>query len=115
MNNNSPFRLPYVWLLFSSSLLCVMASDPLDDLHKPPNPIPAGSPKLTALQVDAAGQPITNREAWPQQREAIERKWTEFLGEFPGTKCDLQPEVLATETLAGFTRQLVRYQVEPDT
>ena len=82
------------------------------DLLKPPKSLPAGAPKLTPLLVDNANGAITNRADWLAQREALRRKWVEFLGELPNQKAPLKAEVVQTETCDGFTRQLVRYQIE---
>jgi hypothetical protein len=64
------------------------------------------------LLVSRAGDPITNRSQWPAQREALRRRWLDFLGELPDRKAPLKAEVTATEQCDGFTRQLVRYQIE---
>ena len=68
--------------------------------------------QLRPLLVDEAGKSITTPEAWMKRRTAIRAEWTAFLGEFPREKAPLKAEVLATETLLEFTRQLVKYQVE---
>jgi hypothetical protein len=47
-----------------------------------------------------------------QRRAALRSEWQAFLGEFPKERAPLKAEVLATETLPEFTRQLVKYQVE---
>ncbi|PAW84791.1 MAG: dienelactone hydrolase [Pedosphaera sp. Tous-C6FEB] len=46
------------------------------------------------------------------RRAALRLEWQTVLGEFPKEKVPLKVEVLATETLPEFTRQLVKYQVE---
>jgi hypothetical protein len=64
------------------------------------------------LLVNSAGSAITNRSDWLAQREALRRKWLDFLGEPPARKAPLKAEVAQTEPCDGFTRQLVRYQIE---
>ena len=75
---------------------------------------PAGSAsnQLPPLLVDGAGKAITSPVAWMQRRAALRSEWQAFLGEFPKERAPLKAEVLATETLPEFTRQLVKYQVE---
>jgi hypothetical protein len=82
------------------------------DLLQPPSSFPTGVPKLAPLLVDSTGSVITNRSAWLAQREALRRKWLDFLGELPARKAPLNAEVTQTEQCDGFTRQLVRYQIE---
>jgi hypothetical protein len=50
---------------------------------------------------------------WKSRRLELESAWRDVLGPWPGAKTPLQPEILATEELPEFTRQHVRYQVEP--
>jgi dienelactone hydrolase len=64
------------------------------------------------LLLDAHGQPITSKRGWLTQRAHLKARWQSVLGEFPKTKTPLKTEVLATEDLPAFTRQLVSYQVE---
>lgn len=88
-----------------------------DDLRKPPSAAPADLPRVVPLLVDANGRAITNSEDWQKQRSNIRQQWIEFMGGFPNDvndKCELKAETLATESLDGFERQLVRYQVESD-
>jgi len=75
---------------------------------------PAGSAtsQLPPLLVDGSGQAITSPAAWLQRRAALRLEWQTFLGEFPKERAPLKVEVVATETLPEFTRQLVKYQVE---
>jgi hypothetical protein len=82
------------------------------DLLQLPKSLPAGAPKLARLLVDGAGGVITNRSGWLAQREILRRKWIDFLGGLPAQKAPLKAEVTQTEQCDGFTRQLVRYQVE---
>ena len=77
----------------------------------------AGRPAVAAdplppLLVDEAGQPIKSATGWAKRKSALRAEWQTFLGEFPKEKAPLKAEVLATETLPKFTRQLVKYQVE---
>ena len=67
---------------------------------------------LPPLLVDEAGQPIKSATGWAKRKSALRAEWQTFLGEFPKEKAPLKAEVLATENLPEFTRQLVKYQVE---
>ena len=68
--------------------------------------------QLRPLLTDEGGLPITSAPAWINRRDALREEWQAFLGEFPRERAPLKVEVLATETLAEFTRQHVKYQVE---
>lgn len=67
---------------------------------------------LAPLLVDQSGQAVTSSAAWMKRRSAIRAEWQAFLGEFPKAKAPLKAEIISTETLPEFTRQLVKYQVE---
>ena len=82
------------------------------DLLQPPKSLPVGGPKLVPLLVNNAGSAISNRSGWLAQRESLRRKWLDFLGDLPAHKAPLKAEVSQTEQCGGFTRQLVRYQIE---
>lgn len=86
-----------------------LASSPL---QQPPASPPADMPVLSPLLVSADGERITTRRAWRQERESIRQRWLECLGGLPAHKSPLKTEILSTETLDGFTRQWVRYQIE---
>ncbi|MEQ2009011.1 MAG: dienelactone hydrolase family protein [Limisphaerales bacterium] len=68
--------------------------------------------QLRPLLADESEKSITATDGWMKRRAAIRAEWTAFLGEFPKEKAPLKAEVLSTETLPEFTRQLVKYQVE---
>jgi dienelactone hydrolase len=82
------------------------------NLQSPPARTPTNAPQLSSLLMDAQGQAITSRRAWLKQRARLKTQWQAVLGEFPTTKAPLKAQVLSTEDLGGFSRQLVRYQVE---
>ena len=82
------------------------------NLQTPPVRQSTNAPQLSSLLADSHGQPIASKRGWLEQRARLRERWQGFLGEFPETKAPLKTEVLATEALAEFTRQLVRYQVE---
>ncbi len=75
---------------------------------QPPQP----TPKLSPLLVDAEQKEVKSPEAWLKQRELIGKRWLNLMGEFPTNRTALRTEVLETETLPGFTRQHVKYQIE---
>jgi hypothetical protein len=85
----------------------------LSEVQTPPAVIPEDAPKLPSLLVDAAGQPITTREAWAQRREEIRRWWLAYMGLTSIERCDLAPEVVSEERVGTVVRKLVRLQVEP--
>jgi dienelactone hydrolase len=82
------------------------------DLQAPPARQPTNAPQLSRLLVDSHGQPISSKRNWLEQRARLKERWQSFLGEFPANKAPLKTEMLATEDLGVFTRQLVKYQVE---
>ncbi len=55
---------------------------------------------------------LANAAEWRVRREELRRRWQALVGEFPPERAALKTEILATEELAGFTRQQVRYQIE---
>jgi dienelactone hydrolase len=86
------------------------------DLQQPPAQRPAEMPPLSSLlpnDEEAAGRRVAITAAnWGKQRARFQQQWQEVLGDFPKIRVPLQAEVLATERLAGFSRSLVKYQVE---
>jgi hypothetical protein len=82
------------------------------DLQAPPLRQITNAPRLSALLVDSQGEPIASKRSWLKQRARLKERWQGVLGEFPKRKAPLKIEVLATEDLDGFSRQLVSYQVE---
>ena len=103
-------RMMACLLLLSFGMLGVWAGTA--DLQAPPARQATNAPQLSALLVDSHGKPISSRRSWAKQRARLKASWQGFLGEFPKAKVPLKTEVLATEDLSEFTRQLVRYQVE---
>jgi len=97
-------------LLLGYGLAAVEASEL--NLQTAPVRWPTNAPHLSSLLVDSHGKPITSRRAWLKQRANLKAQWQTVLGTFPKTKALLKAEVLATEELADFSRQLVRYQIE---
>ncbi len=109
--HNAPMNRVKTWvLLLGLGTLAVGAGE--FNLQTPPARQPTNAPQLSALLVDAHGKPIVSKRGWLEQRARLKQRWESFLGEFPKTKAPLKTEVLATEDLGEFTRQLVRYQVE---
>jgi dienelactone hydrolase len=82
------------------------------DLQAPPARQPTNAPQLTSLLADSNGQPVASKRRWLKQRVHFKAQWQAVLGDFPHAKAPLKMEAGATEDLAEFTRQLVRYQVE---
>jgi hypothetical protein len=71
------------------------------------------SSALTPLLEDSSNRAIRSKSAWLKQRTAIRQQWLDFLGPLPTRKPSLKTEILNTENLPTFTRQHVRYQIEP--
>jgi dienelactone hydrolase len=97
-------------LLLSFGILAGRAGE--RDLQAPPSRQTTNAPRLSALLVDSHGEPIASKRSWLKQRARLKERWQGVLGEFPKRKAPLKTEVLATEDLGDFTRQLVRYQGE---
>ena len=68
-----------------------------------PGELSLGAPDRTPLQ---------SKADWRKQRAYLKAQWLGVLGELPSSKPPLKAEFIATEELAGFTRQSVKYQVE---
>lgn len=82
------------------------------DLQAPPAGVPKDMPQLSDLLIDTQGKPITSQRTWLKRRAELKHLWQSFLGPFPKTKPPLNPEILSTDQLPTFTRQLLRYQIE---
>lgn len=74
--------------------------------------LPQSTPKLSPVLLDAGQNEIVSRDGWLKQREVIRKRWMNLIGELPTNRVALRTEVLGTATLAGFTRQHVKYQTE---
>ena len=99
---------------FRSLLLAFLCLAPLArgaDLLVPPTGTNQW-PKLAPILLGAGGRAITNAAEWRVQREELRRRWVALVGEFPQARAGLKTEILATEELAEFTRQHVKYQIE---
>lgn len=72
------------------------------DLQRPPAVLPADLPRLPSL---LAGD-------WAREREALRKRWLDFLGEFPRDRGPVEAQVLAREELPGFIREHVKYRIE---
>lgn len=59
-----------------------------------------------------AGAPLQSKADWRKQRAYLKAQWLGVLGGLPSSKLPLKAEFVATEELAGFTRQAVKYQIE---
>ena len=69
---------------------------------------------LAPLLIDSTGRAITTKSAWQKQNAALRQHWLAVLGPFPKQKPPLKPESLNIEHLPAFTRQHLRYQIEPE-
>ena len=91
---------------------CMLAAHAAPSLQQPPKELPKDYPKLSALLETTGGKPVESKDEWEKQREEIRKQWIAVLGGMPKKKAPLKPEFLEKETLSGFTRQYVRYQIE---
>lgn len=76
--------------------------------------IAAARTNLAPLLVNARGQVIHSKSQWNHQRADLQARWLGVLGPLPIRKPPLKTESLNTEHLPTFTRQHVRYQIEPE-
>lgn len=68
---------------------------------------------INQLSDDSADQ-IANLDQWQEKRKQLQREWYEFLGPMPEPRPELQLQVLSSELIGEVTRQLIRYQCEPE-
>jgi dienelactone hydrolase len=80
----------------------------LPELQKPPANLSAAARQLPPLL-----PPDADRDTWQARRAELQRAWTQFLGRLPQTKCPLEVQFEAVETLPALTRQRLTFQVEP--
>lgn len=86
----------------------------LADVQRAPQVLPPDTPKLASVLRDAAGQPITTREAWEKRRAEIRRDWLDFLGPPPAErKAAPKLEVIESDRVGSVVRERVRYEIEP--
>lgn len=57
---------------------------------------------------------ISTPEEWAQKRQALGQILMQFLGSFPATVVALDPRIVKKESLNGYTRTKVEYNVGPD-
>lgn len=98
--------------MVASCIRCPAEGDLLKSIHDPPAKQPEQAPVLRPLLNDASGKPIVSQDGWEKRRKTIKEDWQRLLGPFPERKCDLKLTVLKSESLTGFTRQYVTYQIE---
>ena len=79
----------------------------------PTNPLSENAGQLASLLLDDSGQVITTRDGWERHRRNIRDAWLHFLGPMPDPRPPVHLEVLRTEICGAITRQLVRYESEP--
>jgi dienelactone hydrolase len=83
-------------------------------IQRPPAARPKEMPQLSPLLQGADGERINSKSGWIKKRARLRDEWLSVLGPWPKEKCPLKMKVLATEALPGFTRQYLKYQVEPN-
>ncbi|MDB6124080.1 MAG: Acetyl xylan esterase [Pedosphaera sp.] len=88
--------------------------DLVNQIQRPPTARPKDMPQLSPLLQSADGERITSKSGWQRKRAKLREQWMNLLGPLPKQKCPLKMKILATEDMRGFTRQYIKYQVEPD-
>ena len=97
---------------FSAATLAFSGSNLVEKIQIPPAQSPKEKPELRSLLTNSRGEPVTTRKQWLRQREVLDNDWQRCLGEFPKRRAPLKTEYLSREELPGYTRELVRYQIE---
>src|SRR6185436_678099 len=82
------------------------------NLQQAPTPLPWNFPVLRSPITNSAGQSIQSVRQWEAQRSKLKQQWQAVLGDFPNDKPALNTSTLSTQVLDGFSRSLVKYQVE---
>lgn len=67
---------------------------------------------LPPVLVDAAGQPITTRAGWEQERPRLLQRWQKQLGTAPARPEKLDVQIEKTEKQDGYTRTLLSFASE---
>ena len=104
--------MPKLFRILLLIVLCVASPSRGAELLLPPAEGTNVFPKLAPLLLPAGEHAIADAAEWRVRREELRRRWMALVGEFPPERAPLQTEILATEELADFTRQHVRYQIE---
>jgi dienelactone hydrolase len=65
------------------------------------------------LLFDEEHRPITTPAAWSRRRQAIERRWREFLGTIQAPRALAPFQTLEDDRRDGVRRRLIRYEAEP--
>ena len=87
----------------------------LADVNTPPAAVSDSTTgRMDPLLIDESGSHISNVDQWQERREQLRKEWREFLGPMPEPRPDLQLQVLSSEQIDNVTRQLIRYQCEPE-
>ena len=81
-------------------------------LRQPPTELPPDTPKLSSLMIDEKGHPVETIADWHKRRGQLLKRWLDFLGQFPGERCELKPEIIESEDVEGCVRQKIQYEVE---
>ena len=85
----------------------------LANVQQPPKDLPqAETGYLEPLLVADDKTPVLTLAQWQRRREAIRRRWLEFLGEMPEPP-PVKLTTLSEDRPEGCRRQLVRYESEP--
>jgi dienelactone hydrolase len=71
-----------------------------------------GALDLTQLKINPSGLSLQSTSTWASARMTMRSNWLAFLGPLPEPRPPLKTEVLASEELASFTRQYIRYTSE---
>ncbi len=104
-------RTVCIWVMLMG-LVLHRAGAAEQNLQLPPAVPATNAPVGRNLLVQNDGVRIESVRQWRKCREEIRSEWEKFLGGLPKDKAPLKAETLEKVTLAEFTRERVRYQVE---
>lgn len=84
----------------------------LDEVQRPPaKPVKPDARHFEPLLVTEDGKPIRTVKQWEERREALRRRWLDFLGPMP-RRPGVKLTVISEDRPKGCRRQLVRYESE---
>src|SRR6266850_2058484 len=108
----------YFWLWVPLCLAAASSPGQGVDLQARPRSLPGDTLPLSRLLEDPGSRDREEAGAkrdlrnWVKRRADLKAQWEKILGEFPKIKVPLRTEVQAAEKRAGFSRSLIKYQIE---
>jgi hypothetical protein len=105
----------FISMICSATLLSADDVTWLADVNRPPVRVEPQQPgRMDEILKGADGKSITSVADWESRREQLRQEWQKFLGPMPDPRPVVKLEVLKTEIIGEVTRQLVRYECEPE-